>query len=190
MNYIVILALLLALICESFAFSPIRFSRQRVRGVTNTETKFALSMSLKETLSADMKAAMKAKEKVKLGAIRAIQKAIKQKEVDDRVEVTDDMAIDVMAKLVKSRKESVKSYTDAGRLELAEAENVEISVIQSYMPAQMTEEEVNQAISDAIAEVEASSVKDMGKVMGILRPKLSGRADMSTVGESIKAMLK
>ena len=149
-----------------------------------------ISMSLKTTLSKDMKEAMKAKEKLRLGAIRAIQTAIKQKEVDDRVEVTDDMAIEVMAKLVKTRRESVKSYEDAGRQELADNEKAEIEVIQSYMPAQMSDEEVAKAIEAVISEVGATTVKDMGKVMGKLRPMLAGRADMSTVGEKIKAMLK
>ena len=117
------------------------------------DSSLQLQMSLKETLSADMKAAMKAKEKVRLGAIRAVQTAIKQLEVDEQKECTDDMAVGVMAKLVKSRRESVKSYTDAGRPELAEVETEEINVIQSYMPAQMGEEEVKKAIADAIAEL-------------------------------------
>jgi uncharacterized protein YqeY len=137
-----------------------------------------------------MKEAMKAKEKTKLASIRAIQTAIKQKEVDDRVEVDDNLAIEVMARLVKSRRESVKSYTDAGRQELADVELAEIEVIQSYMPAQMTPEEVNLKISEVIAAVGATTVKDMGKVMGMLRPMLAGRADMSTVGDQIKSMLK
>ena len=182
---IALIAMTLALWVD--AFQPRGYS---VRPFGVSTSALRLHMSLKETLSADMKAAMKAKEKVKLGAIRAIQTAIKQIEVDEQKECTDEIAVGVMAKLVKSRRESVKSYTDAGRPELAEAENEEINVIQSYMPAQMSEEEVKKAIAEAITEVGASSVKDMGKVMGILRPKLAGKADMSTVGESIKSRLK
>jgi uncharacterized protein YqeY len=183
---VMIFALIVITVITSSAFQPYGF-RMRSSGRVSS---LHLEMALKDTLSTDMKAAMKAKEKIKLGAIRAIQTAIKQIEVDEQKECTDDMAIGIMAKLVKSRRESVKSYTDAGRSELAEAEMEEINVIQSYMPAQMSQEEVNAAIADAIAEVGAASVKDMGKVMGILRPKLAGRADMSTVGESIKSMLK
>ena len=149
-----------------------------------------MSTELKDRIQSDVKDAMRAKAKERLGTLRLVTAAIKQKEVDDRVEVTDDMAIEVMAKLVKTRRESVKSYEDAGRQELADNEKAEIEVIQSYMPAQMSEEEVAKAIEAVISEVGATTVKDMGKVMGKLRPMLAGRADMSTVGEKIKAMLK
>lgn len=186
MKLVMMFVVLLAVLCSvSLAFHGNALVRPRSRCHN-----LSMMSDLKSTLSADMKAAMKAKEKLRLGAIRAIQTAIKQKEVDERIEVTEEMAIDVMAKLVKSRRESVKSYEDANRPELAENEKTEIEVIQGYMPAQMNEEEVAKAISDAITSVGAETVKDMGKVMGVLRPQLSGRADMSTVGEKIKAMLK
>ena len=179
--------LFLVLVCSLSVVSG--FTSSSTSAFSRMRSRTQLSMNLKTTLSADMKEAMKAKEKLRLGAIRAIQTAIKQKEVDDRVEVTDDMAIEVMAKLVKSRRESVKSYEDAGRQELADSEKAEIDVIQSYMPEQMSEEEVAKAIEGVIAEVGATTVKDMGKVMGKLRPMLAGRADMSTVGDKIKAKL-
>jgi len=148
-----------------------------------------MNSDLKATLSADMKAAMKAKEKVRLGSIRAIQTAWKQKEVDDRVEVDDAMAIEIMAKLVKQRKESVASYEEAGRPELAEQEKEEIVHIQAYMPKQMSDFEVEKIVKEVIAKVGATTVKDMGKVMGELRPMLVGKADMSAVGALIKKSL-
>ena len=181
---IALIAMTLALWVD--AFQPRGYS---VRPFGVSTSALRLHMSLKETLSADMKAAMKAKEKVKLGAIRAIQTAIKQIEVDEQKECTDEIAVGVMAKLVKSRRESVKSYTDAGRPELAEAENEEINVIQSYMPAQMSEEEVKKAIAEAITEVGASSVKDMGKVMGELKKNYPDEIDFAKAGVLLKQLL-
>ncbi|KAJ1437740.1 Yqey-like protein-domain-containing protein, partial [Ochromonadaceae sp. CCMP2298] len=120
-------------------------------------------LTIRQRLSADMKSAMKAKEKTRLGAIRAIQAAIKQKEVDDRVEVDDALALEIMSKLVKQRKESIKSYTDGGRQDLADTEQEECDVIAVYMPRQLSAEEVDGIIAATIVKVGATTVKDMGK---------------------------
>ena len=144
---------------------------------------------LKARLSTDMKEAMKAKDKAKLAAVRAIQTAIKQKEVDERVEVDDAGCLAIMAKLVKQRQESVASYRAAGRTELVEAEEQELASIQAYMPAQLTAEEIESAIKAAILKVDATTIKDMNKVMAELRGPLQGRADMSVVGPAIKKLL-
>ena len=132
---------------------------------------------------------MKAKDKERLAGIRAITTAIKQKEVDERITVDDETAITIMTKLIKQRKESIKSYQDAGRDDLVDAEQKELNVIVTYMPEQLSIEEVSKMIDAAIAEVGASSVKDMGKVMAILRPKLAGKADASEAGDIIKKKL-
>ena len=147
------------------------------------------SSELKVKLNSDMKEAMKAKDKERLAGIRAISTAIKQKEVDERVVVDDEMAVAIMAKLVKQRKESIKSYQDAGRQDLVDNEQKELDVIITYMPQQLSTEEVDKMIDAAIVEVGATTVKDMGKVMGILRPKLAGKADVSAVGDIIKKKL-
>ena len=144
---------------------------------------------IKSRLANDMKEAMRSKQKEKLAAIRAIQTAIKQKEVDDRVIVDEDSAILIMSKLVKQRKESIKSYLDGGRSDLADAESMECDVIQSYMPTQLSQEEVAAVINESIRLINATSIKDMGKVMADIRPKLSGKADLSQVGEIIKKLL-
>lgn len=150
----------------------------------------ALSMSdIKARLSTDMKAAMKAKEKIRLGAIRAAQTAIKQKEVDDRVEMTDEIVIEIMAKLIKQRRESVKSYQDAGREDLVAQEEEEIATIQEYLPAQLSAEEIDGIITKAIAETGASNVKDMGKVMKLVKKLVTGRADLGSIGGIIKEKL-
>ena len=145
--------------------------------------------SIKTKLNGDMKEAMKAKDKERLAGIRAITTAIKQMEVDQRIDVTDEIAVTIMTKLIKQRKESIKSYQDAGRPELVEAEQKELDVITTYMPEQLSTEEVSKLIDDAIAEVGATTVKDMGKVMAILRPKLAGKADASEAGDLIKKKL-
>ena len=144
---------------------------------------------IKLRLSTDMKEAMKSKQKERLAAIRAIQTAIKQKEVDDRVIVDEDAAILIMSKLVKQRKESIKSYLDGGRSDLADAETVECNFIQSYMPTQLSQEEIAAVITESIRTINATTIKDMGKVMADIRPKLSGKADLSQVGEIIKKLL-
>lgn len=144
---------------------------------------------IKLRLANDMKEAMRSKQKERLAAIRAIQTAIKQKEVDERVIVDEDAAILIMSKLVKQRKESIKSYLDGGRSDLADAETVECNVIQSYMPTQLSQEEVAAVITESIRMINATTIKDMGKVMADIRPKLSGKADLSQVGEIIKKLL-
>ena len=149
----------------------------------------AMSMSIKDKLAADMKEAMKTRQKEKLTAIRAILSAIKQKEVDERVDVDDEAAIGIMSKLVKKGKESIKSYTDAGRLDLVDSEQAECDFIASYMPTPLSEDEVNRMIDDAIATLGAKDIKGMGKVMAELKPKLLGKADISKVGDIIKKKL-
>lgn len=146
-------------------------------------------LDLKGQLSIDMKEAMKAKEKERLSAIRAILTMIKQKEVDERLVVDDAEALAIMAKLVKQRKESISSYRAAQRLDLVAGEEAELNEILKYMPAQMTNDEIELAIKAAIAKIGATTIKDMGKVMAELRGPMQGKADMSQVGPSIKKLL-
>lgn len=144
---------------------------------------------LKNRISDDMKAAMRAQQKERLGTIRLIQAAIKQREVDERIELDDTQVIAVLDKMVKQRKESISQYEAAGRDELAAKEQAEIEIIQEFLPEALSEAEVDGMIAEAIAATGASEMKDMGKVMGILKPKLQGRADMSAVSAQIKAKL-
>jgi len=146
-------------------------------------------MSLKLQLTEDMKAAMKAGEKHKLGVIRLINAAIKQREVDERIELDDTAVIAVLDKMVKQRKDSVNQYEAANREDLAEIERAEIVVIEAYLPAKMGEAEIVAAIQAAIAETGASGPADMGKLMGALKPKLAGRADMGLVSKLVKQLL-
>jgi uncharacterized protein YqeY len=145
--------------------------------------------SLKERITDDMKACMKAKEKERLGTIRLILSAIKQIEVDERIELDDERVIVVLDKMLKQRRESIKQYRDAQREDLAVVEETEIAVIQDFLPQPLTESEIETLIAAAIAESGATSVKDMGKVMGLLKPKMQGCADMAVVGVKIKAAL-
>ncbi|HCR33410.1 MAG TPA: glutamyl-tRNA amidotransferase [Stenotrophomonas sp.] len=146
-------------------------------------------MSMKQQLTDDMKAAMKAGEKHKLGVIRLINAAIKQKEVDERVELDDTAVIAVLDKMVKQRKDSVSQYEAANREDLAEIERAEIVVIEAYLPAKMGEAEIVAAIQAAIAETGATGAADMGKLMGALKPKLAGQADMGLVSKLVKQQL-
>ncbi|MBH1407091.1 GatB/YqeY domain-containing protein [Stenotrophomonas maltophilia] len=146
-------------------------------------------MSMKQQLTEDMKAAMKAGEKHKLGVIRLINAAIKQREVDERIELDDTAVIAVLDKMVKQRKDSVNQYEAANREDLAEIERAEIVVIEAYLPAKMGEAEIVAAIQAAIAETGASGPADMGKLMGALKPKLAGRADMGLVSKLVKQLL-
>lgn len=146
-------------------------------------------MSLKQQISDDMKAAMRAKETARLGAIRLLLSAMKQKEVDERVELSDADILAIIDKMLKQRRDSIAQYEDAGRQELADAEKFEISVLQTYMPQQMSEAEVAAAIEQAIAATGAAGAQDMGKVMGILKPQLAGRADLGKVSGLVKARL-
>ncbi len=146
-------------------------------------------MSLKLKLTDDMKAAMKAGEKHKLGVIRLINAAIKQREVDERIELDDTAVIAVLDKMVKQRKDSVSQFEAAKREDLAEIERAEIVVIEAYLPAKMGEAEIIAAITAAIAETGATSAADMGKLMGALKPKLAGQADMGLVSKLVKQQL-
>jgi uncharacterized protein YqeY len=137
----------------------------------------------------DMKASMKGGNKSRLAVIRLILAAIKQVEVDERIELDNDRVIQVLDKMLKQRRESIRQYTDAGRNDLAEIEEAEILVIQDFLPQPLTEAEIDAMIKEAVAESGAASVKDMGKVMGLLKAKMQGRADMAVVGAKIKAVL-
>jgi len=146
-------------------------------------------MSLKEKLSEDMKAAMRAKESEKLATIRLINAAIKQREVDERIELGDDQVLSVIEKMIKQRKDSITQFEAGGRQDLADKEKSEITVLAAYMPAQMSEAEVQAEVSAAVVQSGASGPQDMGKVMAVLKPKLAGRADMTAVSGLVKAAL-
>ncbi|MCK4842328.1 MAG: GatB/YqeY domain-containing protein [Methylococcales bacterium] len=137
----------------------------------------------------DMKAAMRAKAKERLGVIRMILAAIKQIEVDERIELDDQRVITVLDKMLKQRRESIKQYNDAGRDDLSAVEEAEVLIIQDFLPQALTQEEIEQMVAKAISDTSAESIKDMGKVMGILKPQMLGRADMSIVGATIKSKL-
>ena len=130
---------------------------------------------------------MKSGEKVRLGVIRMILAAIKQVEVDERIELDDARIITVLDKMLKQRRESIKQYTDAGRLDLSAIEEAEVVVIQEFLPQALTETEIDQMVAQAIAETGATSIKEMGAVMALLRPQMLGRADMAVVSARIKA---
>lgn len=145
--------------------------------------------SIKHTLDEAMKAAMRAQEKQRLGAIRLIQAAFKQKEVDDRVAITDEIALQIMDKMVKQRRESIKQFTDAKRQDLVEKEEFELAVLQEFMPAALSADEIQSIIAAAIKQTGATTAKDMGQVMAIVKPQLQGRADMGEVSKTIKSLL-
>ena len=145
--------------------------------------------SLKARIKDEMKVAMRNKDKQRLGTIRLIQADIKRIEVDERIEVDDARVLAVLDKMSKQRRDSITQYTDAGRTELADIEAAEIVVIQEFLPAQLSADELSHMIGQAIADSSAESMKDMGKVMGQLKPKLQGRADMGEVSKMIKAKL-
>ena len=144
---------------------------------------------LKQQIQDDMKAAMKGGDKPKLGVIRLILAAIKQKEVDERIELNDEQVLAILDKMVKQRRDSITQYEDAGRTELADQEKFEITVIQAYLPEQLGEAEILSMIDEAVASTGASSMKDMGKLMGVLKPKLQGRADMGQASALVKQKL-
>jgi uncharacterized protein len=146
-------------------------------------------MSLKTRLTEDMKAAMKAGDKDTLGVIRMANAAIKQREVDERIELDDAQVLAVLEKMVKQRKDSVSQYAAAGREDLAAIERAEIAVIEHYLPEKLGEAELDAAIDAAIAETGASSPADMGKLMGVLKPRLAGQADMGEVSRRVKQRL-
>ncbi|MEI6267859.1 MAG: GatB/YqeY domain-containing protein [Methylococcaceae bacterium] len=144
---------------------------------------------LTDRIKEDMKASMKGGAKARLGVIRLILAAIKQVEVDERIQLDNDRVILVLDKMLKQRRESIRQFGDAGRLDLVAIEEAEILVIQDFLPQALSEEEVDAMVSDAVLESGAESVKDMGKVMALLKAKLQGRADMSVVSTKIKAAL-
>ena len=144
---------------------------------------------LKQRLQDDMKASMKAGDKPRLGVIRLMLAAVKQREVDERIELTDEQVLAVLDKMLKQRRESIKQYQQAGRQELADQEAFEVGVIQTYLPAALSEAEIAALVSEAIATAGASSIRDMGKVMGQLKPKLQGRADIGAVSALVKQQL-
>ena len=146
-------------------------------------------MTLKEKITSDMKDAMKSGDKDRLGVIRLILSAVKQREVDERITLDDAQILSVLDKMLKQRRESVAQFTQGNRKDLADKEEAEIKVIQGYMPAQLSDAELDQMVAAAVAESGAATVKDMGKVMGILKPKVAGKADMSAVSAKIKAKL-
>ena len=146
-------------------------------------------MTLREKVNEDMKAAMKARETEKLGAIRLLQSALKQKEVDERVVLTDDMVLAIIEKMLKQRKDSITQYTAGNRLDLVAKEEFEVGVLAAYMPQQLSEAEVMAILDAVIIETGATSAKDMGKVMNALRPKVAGRADMAKLSGLVKTRL-
>ena len=146
-------------------------------------------MSLKERITDDMKAAMRSGEKERLGVIRMITSAIKQREVDERIALDDSQVLSVLEKMIKQRKESLVQFQAGNRQDLVEKEAAEITLLQTYMPSQLSEAELDAVIGEAVSATAATSIKDMGKVMAIVKGKAQGRADMAAVGAKIKAKL-
>jgi uncharacterized protein YqeY len=146
-------------------------------------------MSLKNKITEDMKTAMRAKETARLGTVRLLLSAMKQKEVDERVELTDADVLSIIEKMLKQRRESIAQYEKAARADLADVEKAEIAVLSAYLPQQMSEAEVADAVFAAIKESGAAGPKDMGKVMGLLKSRLAGRTDMGRLSAFVKAKL-
>ena len=146
-------------------------------------------MSLKDQITEDMKAAMRARDTERLGTIRLLQAAMKQKEVDERVTLDDAAVIAIVDKLIKQRKDSVAAFTQAARQDLADKESTEITVLQAYLPARLSEAEINAAVAATVAELGAAGPGDMGKVMGAVKTRLAGKADMGLVSAAVKAAL-
>ena len=146
-------------------------------------------MTLKERITEDMKTAMRSGEKERLGVIRMLQAAIKQREVDERIVLDDTQVITVLEKMLKQRRESIAQYEAGNRADLVAKETAEMAVLQPYLPAQLSDAELDGLVAAAIAQTGATTVKDMGKVMGIVKAQAAGRADMGAVGARIKAKL-
>ncbi len=146
-------------------------------------------MSLKVRINDDMKAAMRARETERLGTIRLLLAAIKQREVDDRVELDDAGVTAVVDKMIKQRKDSIAQFETAGRTDLVDKEKAELVVLSAYMPEQLSDAEIAAEVQAAVAQVGAAGPQDMGKVMGVLKPKLAGKADMTAVSAQVKAAL-
>ena len=145
--------------------------------------------ALKARVTNDMKLAMKAKDKAALKAVRMILGAIKQREVDERIELDDAQVLTVIQKMVKQRKDSISQFKDAGRTDLVDVEEAELVIINNYMPEQLSDEEVSAAVDKAIADSGASSMQDMGKLMGLLKSQLDGKADMGAISGLIRSKL-
>jgi uncharacterized protein YqeY len=146
-------------------------------------------MSLKNRIQDDVKNAMRAKEREKLAALRLVTAAIKQKEVDERIELNDEQVLAVLDKMVKQRRESLEQFEKAGREDLAEKERFELGLIQQYLPEPLGSEELAELISSTVTELGAESIRDMGKVMSALRGQVQGRADMKAVSQAVKERL-
>jgi uncharacterized protein YqeY len=146
-------------------------------------------MSLKAQITEDMKSAMRAKEAARLGTIRLLTAAIKQKEVDERIEVSDEQVLAIIEKMIKQRKDSITQFEAGGRQDLADIEKAELAILVTYMPAAMSDAEVQAEVAAAVAASGAAGPQDMGKVMAVLKPKLAGRADMTAVSALVKAAL-
>ena len=146
-------------------------------------------MSLKAQIQEDMKTAMREKNAQKLGTIRLLTAAMKQKEVDERVELSDEMIVTIIEKMLKQRRDSISQYESAGRQDLADQEKFELNLLQGYMPAQLSAEEIEAEVVAAIAATGEAGPQDMGKLMGLLKPKLAGKADMAAVSALIKKKL-
>lgn len=146
-------------------------------------------MSLKLRITEDMKAAMRARESARLGALRLLLAAIKQKEVDERIDLDDGMVIQIIDKMLKQRKDSIEQYLKAQRQDLVDAERFEAEVLTSYMPQALSAEEITAIIKSAIVTSAAAGMQDMGKVMALVKPQLAGRADMAAVSAQIKTQL-
>jgi hypothetical protein len=144
---------------------------------------------LKAQIQADMKTAMKAGDKTRLGVIRLILAAVKQREVDERIELDDAQVLAVLDKMVKQRRDSIDQYSAAGREDLADVERFEITVVQGYLPAALSDAEIARLVDEAVSASGATAMSDMGKVMGHLRPKVQGRADMGAVSALVKQRL-
>ncbi len=146
-------------------------------------------MTLKAQISEDMKVAMRAKDAERLGTIRLLQAAIKQREVDERIELTDADVIAVIEKMLKQRKDSIAAYESANRTDLADVEKAEVAVLQTYLPQQLSEQEIIDVLDKVVTDTGATSIKDMGKVMAVIKPLVAGKADMGKVSGLIKARL-
>lgn len=146
-------------------------------------------MSLKDKLTDEMKDAMRSQDKVRLSTIRMLLSAVKNKEIDLRVELTDEEVIETITSQVKQRRDSIEQFTNAGRLDLVEKEEAELKILQGFLPKQLTPEEIDSEVEKAVAEAEASGMKDLGKVMKLLMPRVAGRADGKVVSEKVRERL-
>lgn len=146
-------------------------------------------MALKETILADIKSAMKGGDKPKLATLRLVSAAMKQREVDERIELNDQQVLAVLEKMVKQRRESIRQYKDAGREDLMAQEEFELSILKNYLPEPLSEQEINGLIDQAVADSGAQGPSDMGRVMGLLKPAVQGRADMGVISKQVKDRL-